>query len=265
MASSHSDDPPIPTYEEATSSNPEQERLLGAEHGSSSRRRNSYQPPSAQSVRSSEDSLLDPNTFSDDEDILPSETDSESEEGLRREVEQMDILDPSELEDGDNCGRTRNSKWYGRILGFKRRLGRWQKSWGWRWRTPRFLQIMSTWTPSFPERWKKYLPSAPVAARLFGLFTIILVAYIFFIMEVVPSSSQGANWDPEGVRIFAQEAVDVNRIRTYLQYYSSADHMAGTTGDYTMAKSVLASFQQSGFDQAQIDEYVTLVSASLCR
>jgi len=256
MASGHSDYPPIPSYEEATSSNPEQERLLGGEHNSSSRTRNGYQPPSAQSVRSSEDSLPDPNTFSDDEDILPSDTDSESEEGLRREVEQMDILDPSELEDGDIRGRTRNSKWYGRILGFKRRLGRWQKSWGWRWRTPRFLQIMSGWTPTFPERWKKYLPSAPIAARLFGLFSIILLAYIFFIMEVIPSNSQalGENWDPEGVRIFAQEAVDVNRIRTYLQYYTSADHMAGTTGDYAMAESMLASFRNAGFDQAQIDE-----------
>lgn len=258
MASNHSEYPPIPSYEEATSSNPEQQRLLGAELNSGSRRRNGYyHPPSSQSIRSSEDSLPDPTSFSEDEDVLPSDTDSDSEEGLRREVEQMDILDPDELEDGDSRGRSRNSKWYGRILGFKRRLGRWQKSWGWRWRTPRFLQVMSAWTPTFPENWRKYVPSAPIAARLFGLITIITLAYIFFVMEIVPSRSQsmGANWDLEGLRSYAQGAVDVNRIRSYLQYYTSSDHLAGTTGDMAMAKSMLASFQNAGFDQAQIDEY----------
>lgn len=256
MASTDSDYPPIPTYEEATSSNPEEQRLLGADlaSSSSSRRRNGYHhPPSAQSVRSSEDSLPAPTSFSEDEDVLPSETDSDSEEGLRREVEQMDILDPDELEDGDSRGRSRNSKWYGRILGFKRRLGRWQKSWGFRWRTP-----------SFPENWRRYVPSAPIAARLFGLITIITLAYIFFVMEVMPSHSQtmGANWDPEGVRMYAQGAVDVDRIRAYLQYYTSSDHLAGTVGDMTLAKSMLASFQNAHFDQAQIDEYVMCTPTS---
>ena len=249
--------PPIPTYEEATSSNPEQQRLLGAEPDTGSRRPNGYyRPPSCQSVRSSEDSLQNANLFLEDDDILPSDTDSDSAEGLRREIDQMDVVDPDEPEDGDTRARYRNNKWYGRILGFKRRLGRWKKHWAWRWRTPRFLQIMTVWTPTFPERWKNYLPSAPIAARLLGLMAVILVGYILFVMQI-PSHSQTmiANSNPEGVRIYAQESVDVNRIRKYLQYYTSSDHLAGTTGDMTMANSVLASFQNAGLDEARIDEY----------
>lgn len=249
--------PPIPTYEEATSSNPEQQRLLGAEFNVSSRRRNGYHhPPSSQSVRSSEDSLPDPNSFSEDDDVLPSDADSDSDEGLRREIDQMDMVDPDELEDGDTRARSRNSKWYGRILGFKRRLGRWKKHWGWRWRTPRLLQIMSAWTPTFPENWRKYIPSAPIAARLFGLIALILSGYVLFVMDVFPNhQSMMASLNPEGARMFAQGSVDVNRIRSYLHYYASSDHLAGTTGDMILAKSVLASFQKAGLDEARIDEY----------
>lgn len=203
--------------------------------------------------------MPDPNSESDDGDILPSDTDSDTDEGLRREVEQMDILDPGELEDGDPRGRRGNSKWYGRILGFKRRLGRWQKTFGARWSTPRFSQIISGWRPTMPETWWRFVPSAPIAARLFGLATIVTLAYMFFVLEIVPGrGSMGQNFDPEGVRMFAQGSVNVDRIRAYLQYYTSADHMAGTAGDMTMAKSMLASMQSAGFDQAQIDEYAII-------
>jgi N-acetylated-alpha-linked acidic dipeptidase len=115
---------PIPTYEEATSSRPtSQQSRLGPEEisddaerqgllgygssnsnngaGSSSRRRNGYyQPPSVQSVRSSMDS---------DELELPEVTGGDEDEdgpALRREMEQMEMLD-AEAADDDAARRAR--------------------------------------------------------------------------------------------------------------------------------------------------------------
>jgi N-acetylated-alpha-linked acidic dipeptidase len=244
--------PPIPTYEEATSSTPTPERqsLLGS---NLARRNGYYQPPSVQSARSSEDSTAHyPRNSSEDSD-----TDLE-DEGLRREVEQMEMVDLEELEDGR---RVRRKGWMGRILGFKRRLGRWKK---WRWR-PSFMdgwgmgsqymysRLSLPNLPSMPER---YTPGCGVIARLVGLFVVIALGYALFVFELMPNARNGLGqmFDPEGVRMFAQSQVNGSRIEEYLKHITSFDHVAGTEGSRYLAKWMQGLFYKAGMDEVRLDE-----------
>jgi N-acetylated-alpha-linked acidic dipeptidase len=253
--------PPIPTYEEATSSNPETERLLGAElstsTGASRRRHGYYQAPSFQSARSSEDSttLPAPDSFSIDseDEETHSESSADSDEGLRREVEQMDVIDPVDLEEGYRIPR---SGWKGRMLALKRRIGRWKKVWAWR--RPVWVEHIHFPWPSWPERWKQYTPGFPVIARLMGLFLLITLGYAFFVFEVMPArrDQMGQMFDPEGVRIFAQEAVDGERIKEYLRRVTEYSHTAGTEGSELLAAKLREYMWSAGLDDVKVDTYV---------
>ncbi|KAE9984673.1 hypothetical protein BLS_001668 [Venturia inaequalis] len=225
--------PPIPTYEEATTSSspaPENQTLLSSNLG---RRNGYYQQPSVQSARSSEDSLEHyPRNSSEGSDADP-----DDHEGLRREVEQMDLVDLDELEEQGR--RSHGKGWVGRILGFKRRLGRWNK-WSWR---PRWtegwgmggsylysrLGVSSLPTITIPE---EYTPQCSVIARLIGLFVIIALGYALFVFELMPNARNGLGqiFDPESVRAFAQSNVNGSRIEEYLRHVTSFDHIAGTEG-----------------------------------
>jgi N-acetylated-alpha-linked acidic dipeptidase len=248
--------PPIPTYEEATSSTPTPERqaLLGA---NLSRRNGYYQPPSVQSARSSEDSTANyPRNSSEDSD-----TDLE-DEGLRREVEQMDMVDLDELEEGR---RTRGKGWIGRILGFKRRMGRWKK---WKWR-PRWADGWGRGSgysysrlsmPSLPSVPEHYRPGCSVIARLLGLFLVIALGYGLFVFELMPNARNGMGqmFDPEGVRIYAQSQVNGSRIEEYLKHISSFDHMAGTEGSRYLGKWMQGLFWKSNMENVKMDKWVLM-------
>ncbi|KIW08303.1 uncharacterized protein PV09_01221 [Verruconis gallopava] len=236
-------DVPIPTYEEATSSTPTVERqgLLGS---SLSRRSGYFPPASDQSVRSSTDTLegLD----NDDE----SDTDNEAE-GLRREVEQMDMDD---LEDGR---RARGKGWVGRLLGFKRRLGR---SWSWRpsWDTGYVYSRLTTGLPSIPSLPERFTPSLPILARLLGLFLIIALGYALFVFELLPNARNSLGqmmFDQESVRQFAQAHVNGSRIEEYLRHVTSFDHMAGTEGSLYLAKWMQGLFVDAEMDTVRLDKY----------
>lgn len=241
--------PPIPTYEEATSSTPnERAGLLGS---NLARRQGYYQPPSVQSARSSEDSLLQGIP-----DVADSDADSDADaEGLRREVEQMDIADLDELEGGR---RARGKGWMGRLLGFKRRLGRswrwpmWFDGWGTSYVYSRLTTVPSL--PSLPER----STAIPIIARLLGLFLIIGLGYALFVFELLPNARNSLGqmmYDQESVRAFAQAHVNGSRIQEYLQHVTSFDHMAGTEGSLYLAKWMQGIFYDAGMDTVRLDRY----------
>ena len=78
--------------------------------------------------------------------------------------------------------------------------------------------------------------SLPVFARLCGLFTLVAVVYVLFALDMFPGAAHrmGLHYDPESVRVFAQENVSPDRIRAYLEHITSYDHVAGTEGDYSV-------------------------------
>jgi N-acetylated-alpha-linked acidic dipeptidase len=170
----------------------------------------------------------------------------------------MEMVDLDELEDGR---RMRRKGWMGRILGFKRRLGRWNK---WRWR-PRWTESWGMGTqymysrismPNLPSMPERYTPGCAVIARLVGLFVVIALGYALFVFELMPNARNGLGqmFDPEGVRMYAQSQVNTSRIEEYLKHITSFDHVAGTEGSRYLAKWMQGLFYNAGMDEVRLDE-----------
>ncbi|KAI9686981.1 MAG: hypothetical protein M1822_002734 [Bathelium mastoideum] len=264
--------PPIPTYEEATSSRPvsslsishrgpaevsddaERQTLLAQPNGLAPsigvRTRNGYYaPPSSQSARTSlEDEPLespDPRHATRGED-----GEEDEEEGLRRDMEDMEMLDP-EVNDRRRRRRERRQR-------MRERMG---KRWamirmhfsGWKWsiRLP-YGEHMYSRIPNIPEQ---YRPGLPVVARLFGLFVVASLVYALFVFAILPRSNHGTQYNPESVRQFVQGNIDENRIRDNLKYITSYDHVAGTEGSFTLGKWVEESFKAAEMDQVATLSY----------
>ncbi|KAF2712051.1 N-acetylated-alpha-linked acidic dipeptidase 2 [Pleomassaria siparia CBS 279.74] len=247
--------PPIPTYEEATSSltasrlgpqeisdDAERQGLLGHELATetSSRRRNGYyHPPSVQSARSSEDSGLgSPVRESDDDE-------------LRQEMEEMDILDPESADDGRarrNRSRGRFSKrFYSITNSFSQfHLPRipWP-SFGFSWLTSRL--------PTIPE---EYRPGWAIIARLCGLVLIIALVYILVVSEIFqPGAGFGQPFNLESVRQFATENINPVKIEENLKYITSYDHVGGSEGSYYLGQWIQGKFRDAHMDALTHDEY----------
>ena len=260
---------PIPSYEEATSSRPvssqsisrhgpaeisddaERQTLLPQPDGTTQAggirtRHGYYQAPSNQSARSS---LEDESLVSPDPGGQPSgDGEEDEEEGLRRDMEDMEMLDP-EVDDS----RRRRREWRERM---RQRIGkRWTRirsrfaNWKWPFRIP-YGEHMYSQIPNIPEQ---YRPGLPVVARLFGLFVVASLVYALFVFAVLPRGNHATQYNPESVRQFVQGNIDENRIREYLRYITSYDHVAGTEGSYTLGKWI-----EEMFEAAEMDQVATL-------
>ncbi|KAF8541049.1 hypothetical protein BDD12DRAFT_728731 [Trichophaea hybrida] len=237
-------DLPIPTYEEATSSRAasdygaENDTLLQQQATSSSRRHgrnDGYRPPTVESVRSSiESSFLE-------EFASP----RSSAESLQREMIQMEVMEGGDVEGGSNRGSG-----YLR-LSFSKRFSSISSS----------LSAISL--PRNPFRGIRFrIPSVPCCAnldsgamvpiyRLLAVLFALIVVYILlandaFNFRGTMGSDYLGPFDPESVRTFAQKEIDKGKIRHWLDYISSFDHMAGTEGDYVLAKYVQGEFSSFG-------------------
>lgn len=253
--------PPIPSYDEATSaSNP----LLGGHNGSStSNTRNGYQPPVAQSVRSSEDSLYASRAPFDGPHVLTSDdddTNSDTSEGLRRDLDDLDYhADDVELEELENGTlrrrRRQDGSWKGALFGLRKRVGKWRNLWSFKiphWSS--FSSLPSFSWPTIPNGLKN---SGAIIARLFGLFTLIAAGYALFAFAIFPAAQNelAAMFDPEGVRQLAQSSVDPVRIKNYLNHISSFDHIAGTRGSFFLGEWIKDLMVVGGLDEVKMDEY----------
>ncbi|KAH0542691.1 hypothetical protein FGG08_002924 [Glutinoglossum americanum] len=249
---------PIPTYEEATSSRPtsaqshvgvgeassdaERQGLLGRNENETRLWRNGqngYQRPTVESARSSLES----------EDFLPSSagiSPRSSVEGLRQEMVEMEVLDP--LMDGAaGSSRIRNqiSK---RITSLTNTLSSIHLPF--QFRFPSFNYIRSR----LPENRTVVLVNV---GRFLALIFVLLLVYALFVSDIFPVGRTGTGqpYDPESVRAFVQGNVDENRIRDYLERLTAHDHVAGTEGDYILAKWVEEHFATAGLDQVELKEY----------
>ncbi|KAF2731349.1 Zn-dependent exopeptidase [Polyplosphaeria fusca] len=251
--------PPIPSYEEATSSRPlsrlgpqeasddaERQGLLSpnppSQPTSDSRRRNGYyHPPSVQSARNSEDS-----------DALGSPVGGEDEALV---MEEMDILDPEAAEDGRRRrNRGRFSKRFYSLTHSLSSLHLPRIPW------PSFgIGWLKSRLPTIPEEYK---PGWAVIARLCGLILVISLVYLLVVSEIMPmgGGNYGRPFNPEWVRQEVQSNVETARIRENLQYITSFDHVGGTEGSYFLGQWIEGKFKEAYMDTFTHDEYLVYLN-----
>lgn len=252
--------PPIPSYEEATSSrhtstarrgpnevsdDAERQGLLSPEahvQGSGPARRNGYyHPPSVQSVDDGDSELGSPVRESHDEEH-------------RQILEEMDILDPESADDARarrNRSRGRFSKRFYSLTSSLSSINLPRLSWPRRFR-PSFAFVTDR-LPTIPE---EYRPGWSVIARLCGLIVIISLVYMLVVSEVVPMGGGfGAQFNAEWVRQQAIKNTEGWRIEKNLEYIASFDHMAGTEGSYVQGQWIEGKFKDAHMDTFTHDEY----------
>lgn len=217
--------------------------------GSGWGRMDGYRPPTVESVRSSiESSFLD--------EFASLSSARSSAENLQREAVRLDVLDADgrRREDGGHgWGRAGEDGGRGLLrLSFSKRFSLVRSS----------LSAMSFLGRNpFRGLGLPRLPTGPCCARLDGAAMVavyrllavlfaLLVAYVLLATDAFSfRGALGADYlgpfDPDSVRNFTRREVHKARIRHWLDYLSSFDHLAGTEGDYVLAKYVqgqLASF-----------------------
>jgi N-acetylated-alpha-linked acidic dipeptidase len=244
--------PPIPSYEEVIGNSSQIFEPL-------------YAAPTVQSARSSEDSLYSGRRrHVDSEDLTSLESDageSDTEE-FRRDIERLDYQgDAFELEELGNGGARRSRRqiiepgWKGRLQDLRRRVGRLSKSWSFK--TPSCIcsGMPRCQCTSIPENWRWIFIG--IFARLFGLGVLIAIGYAIFSFAILPTVSHelATMFDPESVRTFAQESIDVDRIKLRMKHITSFDHVAGTKGSFYLAEWMRDIFTAAGADKVQMDEY----------
>jgi hypothetical protein len=256
------DDPqlaPIPSYEEATSSRapseyggettPEERANLlhrPPEQPSSSTRRDGYRPPYVESVRSSSDSSF----------LSAFNSPRSSAESLQREMVQMEVMEGEldERQRSSGLGRA-FSKRFSSISSSLSAISLPRNPFrGFRFRMPN--------VPSVPCMHRLDSAAMVPVYRLLAVVFALLVVYILIATDVLSFRSVGNDYlgpfDPESVRSYAERGIEKEKIKHWLEYLSSFDHMAGTEGDYVLAKYVqgqLASFGQKT-ERMEYDVYL---------
>ena len=258
--------PPIPSYEEATSSrhvptarrgpneasdDAERQGLLTPDAHvpppppADSRRRNGYyHPPSVQSVDDG-----------DSEPPSPSDADHDDDDMRHTIMEEMDMLDPEAADDASRRRRPRgrlSKRWHRfahKVSRFHARM-RWPRlPWPRRSSFAFFTQRM----PAIPDEYK---PGWSIFARLGGLMLIITLVYLLVVSDVVPMGGGfGAQFNPEWIRQKAQQNVEGWRIQQNLEYIASYDHLAGTKGSFALGSWIEDQFKAAHMDAYAHDEY----------
>ncbi|KAG9235128.1 hypothetical protein BJ875DRAFT_282109 [Amylocarpus encephaloides] len=254
---------PIPTYEEAIGSSSrtstpesthnesavpaEREGLLSAgEEGRTPipTRRQNYRPPT---VEESRDSLEQHDTFLN-QDAEPRGSESEEEDRVRREVEEMDIEDAPRSSTQSAWGKRISSLSQSLHLPFR---------WKWKWRinlhVPEGLRGRVGW-PKIDANF------CIILGRMFAVLLVMSVVYLLFISDIFTSAAQrmGAQmFDPENVRLFVQQRAEMSAeaIEEHMKFITANDHLAGTEGDYALAQYVEEAFLDYRLEDVRKEEF----------
>ncbi|KAM3075676.1 hypothetical protein ACMFMG_007807 [Clarireedia jacksonii] len=239
---------PIPTYEEAVgessrgstpitprtdSSNEqshpsEREGLLGHYLGPRlpvPTRRAGYHPPPTEESSSNRNSL-ERDTFLNQH----GERESEEDDEVRREIEQMELEEPE----------TSQSTWGKRISSLSQSLS---------------SRLPSHWRIGWPTIDANF---CIIIGRIFAVFLVMAVVYVLFVSDIFSNAANrlgGQMFPAESVRIFVQESVSEERIVRWLNRITQTDHLAGTQGDLFLAEVVQELMQKNGLEDVKMDEY----------
>ena len=203
---------PIPTYEEAIS-RPGSSQSVGPRSGSLSveregllsRREHSdgYEHPTVESVRSS----FDPdNVFY----RLSASSRSSSTESLRRELEEMEIVEP-----GRRIGLLASSRLSKHFSSISHSLSTLHLP-----QLPRWLPSLSHLRELAPDFKLNYI----LIGRVFALVLVLTLAYLLFLSNVFRSGAigRGRNWiEPEALRDYFLDHIEEGNIREHLKYLTS--------------------------------------------
>ena len=281
--------PPIPTYDEAVaggsawhsrddyphspiddgrSGEIEGQSLLGSRYPPPSssnhnvatgRRPRGYRPPTVET---------------DDEDgLLSSSSDSDSDgeaDFVRREMEEL------EMDDSDVRGGRGRSSW-GKRIGFSLSLPQWR--WRWRWRLPS-IQLgrepdraglggggggSSDDAPDGASPASRFaLPTLGstalflIVGRVLAILLVLGFLYLLFVSDLFSNMARRMGsqmFDPEDLRRHVQMSVKPQRIRDTLRHFTGYAHLAGTEGDFDLAKDTEMLFQKYGLEDVTVDTY----------
>ncbi|KAH6610093.1 peptidase [Trichoderma cornu-damae] len=273
-------DPVPPTYDEALagSSRARASRDAIDERNATQTESQSLLPRAGDGASASRrpDGYRAPTVETDDEDSLwDSDSDADETNQVRREMEELEIEEPS---------RTRGGTIWGKRIGFKLSLPAWK--WSWRLRLPRLriqlpsrpaaaaadgsaadeavdredLDNLRSWMRDFAFPKVNSMMVIVTVARLLALGIVIGFMYFLFASGMLSGLTNGMNnggmrFDPEDLRVHLQKTVDPRRMRAAVKIFSSYSHIAGTEGDYATALDVEAMFNKAGLDAVEMDDY----------
>lgn len=238
---------PIPTYEEAITSRPSSSQaFLGPAEVSHDAERqgllaartpfeNGYERPTVELARFSLDS-----TPSSDQDSQRS-----SAESLHREMIQMELIDPRV---GDNLERPRGSRLSKHITNLTHSLSsinlpfrQWLPS----------SDYLRARMPPFPEQLK---PNWILVGRIFALVLVLSLAYLLFMSDIL-SVGRSRGIDPESVRAYVQGHIDEAYIRQNSERLTMFDHMAGTEGNFVLARWIEGLFNAAKLENVGLERF----------
>lgn len=232
----------IPTYEDACAESVEG-RYPALRSGDGDGL-SGYRPPTVESARSSTDT-----DFLVEDDMVSASEGSDP----RRDMEQMEMLDPEHPMWGSEGGRVRItiSKSLASITNtlssLQSRLRFSRPSFG----------LSSLARIRVPDL---YLPNLSVVVRLIVLFSVVALVYSFFVFQIFPSSARRQTFSEESLRSFLQGSIDEDRMRESLRYISSFEHIAGSEGGLYLTRWVEDLFRSYGLDSMQTLEYTVYLT-----
>ncbi|RAH72284.1 M28 family metallopeptidase [Aspergillus aculeatinus CBS 121060] len=251
---------PIPTYEEAIGARPGSSRShldSSDEAGDNAERQGllhrsgpdttpraearprGYQPPTVESARNSIDDL----------DSTGSRSERGSMEELRRELDQMDVEDGPQSSSRRSQLRSRFSK---RFNNLTRSLSSFNLPFR------RFLPTFRFTIRLDDARAGLKNNACMILLRLFGVFLVVTVVYIFFISDIFNMNTRfimGQSYSAASVENFVQGHINETNIAENLKKLTAYPHMAGTEGSYVLAEWVESEFKKAAFDEVEMEEF----------
>lgn len=250
--------PPIPSYEEAVAGgtawgghDTESHSLLPSQNRPGpSRRPTGYRPPTVET---------------DDEGSEWTSEDDDETTQVRREIEELEIEEAEQ----------RRSTWAKRIP-FSLSLPRWRWKWPFRIARPR-IQLPSR-APGAGDnaetqaegeeaetrrRWRFPKVSATAillnTARILVLVLLLAFLYLLFVSDFLNGVARrlgpGVRPTLEELRLYLHNRVDEKNVRATVEHFTRYAHVAGTEGDYALAKDVREMFLGAGLEDVGVDEY----------
>ena len=244
---------PIPSYDEAINARPSSSQsFLGPSEVSHDAERqgllrgegtanNGFRQPWVEDGRNSLDDIASSNEISREN----------STEELRRELQQMDILEPGTSRDAgaNRLGGSRLSK---HLISLTHSLSsinlpfrEWFPSWDYIKEKASSLSLQGgqiNWI---------------VICRLFALLMVVFLIYLLFVSDLFKLGKKSGRMpmDPEYVRAFVRDNINASSIREYSRYVTSFDHMAGTAGGLAQAQFIEHLFADSHLEDVGLERF----------
>ena len=164
---------------------------------------------------------------------------ADEEEEVRREMEEMEYDDASQQQ----ASSSRSSVWGKRIASLSSSIS-----------FPSWLSKLK-----FRPRWPKLDADLCILiGRVFAIFVVMGVVYLLFVSSLFQDAAQrmaGRMFDPESVRVHVLNQASAQEVAAYNRAISENDHLAGTEGDYFLAKHVHGIFEKLGMEAPRLEEF----------